>query len=124
MAGKLRKLCFGGWCAGWLVVAYLCLTPLAVQFPASDKVEHLVGYAIVTLAAASFARGTAEFLRMALAAVLLSTLLELGQLAVPGRLFELADLAANYAGITLGWLVGSGLLWLLDRRIAAEAGRV
>lgn len=111
----LRTIMLGGWCGGWLIVGYLTLTPIALQFHGNDKLEHFLGYALVTLSAASFARDRREMYRWALIAVFLSTIFEVGQLMVPGRLFELADLAANMSGVTTGLVAGLLFISIRDR---------
>ena len=63
-----------------------------------DKVLHFLAYAIVgVLAALAFRRRSARFASLALL-VLLGVGLEFGQTYVPGRSFELWDMAANSCG--------------------------
>ena len=110
--GGLRRLLFVGWCMGWLLVAWLSLTPAPEALPISDKLQHLLGYGLVTLSVGAFADRPSRIHLLALIAFTMSGFMELGQLFVPGRLAEWGDMAANGIGVGLGWLGALALLQL------------
>lgn len=120
-----HRFVFAGWCAGWLIVAYLSLTPAPEQLPVGDKIQHMAGYALVTLAIAAFAERPRHVTMLAMVALAMSGLMELGQLFVPGRLAEWNDMAANTAGVAIGWTGAQVLLWLrqtVSRMFARNPG--
>ena len=75
-----------------------------------DKSAHSLGYALMSASGSLTTPGPRRFRRLLVLALALSALLELGQLFVPSRSFELADLFANGLGVAIGGLVG--LVWL------------
>lgn len=112
-----RRLLTGLWCLGWLVVAFGMLSPNpGLPAAVDDKLAHALGFGLVTLAAASFAQGPRAMLGMAALTFLLSAGFECGQLLVPGRSFDPADLLANATGIVVAG--AAGLLWLQHLRPA------
>ncbi len=75
--------------------------------PGADKVGHLVVYGGLT-AVAVFGIGDRRLGRVPIWPTLflaVSTFDEIRQSTIPGRDVSLADLTANIAGITLGWLL-------------------
>ena len=97
MRGLVFKLAF------FVSVALLTVASLlpSNQVPSTsldDKVLHFAAYAFVgILAALAFRRRSARFAVLA-SLVLLGVALEFGQTCVPGRSFELWDMAANGCG--------------------------
>jgi len=96
------------WIASVLTVVYLSLSP-RIEFPYdfdnADKVYHMLAY--LWLAALPFFAfvHSKEALVATLSMIPLGIGLEIGQYFVPGRLFSLADMAANCLGVILGiWL--------------------
>jgi glycopeptide antibiotics resistance protein len=97
------------WIGSICIVSFYSLIP-RVEFPIdfwqADKVYHFIAYSWLAIlpmigykkrrfaAAASFSM------------ILLGISLEIGQLYVPGRLFSLADIAMNTAGVILGFFCG------------------
>lgn len=77
----------------------------------SDKVLHVIAYAIVVLSFVPFSGGRPprRWLPFAMGtAFVFGALDELHQIPVPGRFFEFGDLVANL----LGSLVGGVIAWL------------
>jgi VanZ family protein len=75
------------------------------RLPISDKVLHFSGYALLALLPAIHERfRTAALLAATLAAM--GVLLEFTQKHVQGRSFEVADMAANAAGLLCGLIAG------------------
>ncbi len=96
------------WIASVLTVVYLSLSPrieLPYDFDNADKVYHMLAY--LWLAALPFFAflNPKEALVATLSMIPLGIGLEIAQYYVPGRLFSLADMAANCLGVILGiWL--------------------
>ena len=91
-------------------------------WPGIDKIVHFVGYAVVfvTLHAATRSRSgrPSPTLLAAIGGAALSIADETVQQMVPGRNVELADIAADVAGLTAGWLLTARP----SRHIALPAG--
>lgn len=85
------------------LVAWLSLTPEppVLEIPVPDFADLVVHAVMHTVLAAALMLGWPGAGRIALA-YLLAVLLELGQLWVPGRLFDLRDMGANLAGAAWG----------------------
>lgn len=108
---RVRRGLLWLWCVAWLGVAFAMLSPHATPpLELDDKSAHSLGYALMSASGALTAPGARRFRLLLALALALSALLELGQIFVPSRSFELADLAANGLGIAIGGLVG--LVWL------------
>ncbi len=84
----------------------------------SDKIEHAVAYAIVALFGALGFPGRRHQAAIAAALVGLGVVLELVQLAVPGRMCDPADALANTAGVLAGLLAGKALSLALPAALA------
>lgn len=111
-AARWRQLAL----AASLVVALLMWLPLGEPqvLPTlwyEDKLQHVFVYLLLTLLWA----GGVALSRAAWGVLLLSALLEAGQLAIPERAFEWADFAANALGVVLAY----GLCRLRQRRAAS-----
>lgn len=96
---------------GWLLIAavlYASLAPIAAptMAPHSDKFGHLLAYFVLALWFAQLydKRGRVWW---ALAFTGMGVLLECLQALTASRHFDLTDMAANAAGVLLGWAVGS-----------------
>ena len=68
-------------------------------YPLKDKVVHFIGYGVVSTLAMLAIRSPKRQVTCLLLLTLLGIALEFGQLFVPGRAFEMADMAANGCGV-------------------------
>jgi VanZ family protein len=107
-------------------VAYLSLMaspPQPITFAFADKLEHAAGFAWLALWFFQIVSRSRSF---ALAGVLLllGVAIEVAQSFTVTRTSELADLAADGAGILLGALLArtrlGGLLAVIERRLASK----
>lgn len=90
------------------------IVALVHSIPAFDKVAHfLFAFGLGAIVEAAHGGGGRALKWI----VLIVTLEELSQLAIPGRSFDLLDLAADVAGL----LVGTATAISLRRRLAKEA---
>ena len=117
----MRKLWVG---VGWLIVAaivYFSLFKLAIDtdIQGGDKLGHLLAYGgLMAWWSQLYLSGTAR-LKLALAFVALGGAMELAQGLTPNRYPEWLDLAANTAGVLLGWLAAPPRLPNFCQRLAA-----
>lgn len=98
-----RKVLFYGCLAA---VAVLSLVP-AATLPdpgVSDKLSHLVAYAVLCLLGLAAYPGRAAFAWMVIGLLGYGALMELLQTLSPGRSMEGADILANGAGVLIGAL--------------------
>ena len=88
------------------LIAYLSLMPYEGELLANnrDKTAHLVVYGGL-MVLALWAYSPAKWLIAALALLLYSIALELGQILVPTRHFSYYDIIANAVGIALGYAI-------------------
>jgi len=89
-----------------LLVVFLSLAPDPpdlMEFDKGDKVGHLIAYLTLMLWFANLYRERAERLSTAMAFLAMGTALELVQALIGYRTFQYADMAANAAGVFLGW---------------------
>jgi VanZ family protein len=103
---SLRALWLG---AGWLgvgVVTYFSLVPdpPKIDWEEGDKLQHLVAYTSLMIWFAQVRTGGAERRITALLLVALGVALEFVQGLTGYRLMSFADMAANTAGVAVGWL--------------------
>lgn len=120
---RWRWLGFGVWLAGWgLAIALSLLDPAGLPPPpGSDKLGHLLAYALLAAWAALIFRRGAALAWALLALVLLGCGLELAQgLLTRSRSMELLDALANMLGVLLG---GSLVLTGLPERLPGRFGR-
>jgi hypothetical protein len=88
-------------------VVWLSLAPvpaLPVELDGGDKMGHVAAYAALMLWHAQLHPGTAARLALAAGFVALGVGLEFAQGALAFRRFDALDMAANAAGVALGWL--------------------
>jgi hypothetical protein len=103
-----------GWrAAGWILVLAIVigsLIPLGQRgmFAGFDKVEHLVGYALLMYWFAAL-HAPARRIWFALAFVALGGALELAQGATGWRNADSLDLLADAVGVALGWALARGI---------------
>jgi VanZ family protein len=75
------------------------------RLPVSDRLVHFLVYMVLALLPASSIRPRQRGQYSTGAMFLLGLLLELAQIATPGREFELGDLVANAIGVAVGILI-------------------
>ncbi|MHC5034807.1 MAG: VanZ family protein [Planctomycetota bacterium] len=103
----LARLCLGGWAALILAGSLLREPPGAeavMGFSGADLLAHLVAYAVLALLAVWAHVGLGwrdRLLAAGISAALFGLMIECLQ-PLTGRVFELADLAANVLGAGLG----------------------
>ena len=132
-AERLRRLAFAGWCATWLVLAWLMLHPAPPQVAGvSDKLAHFLSFALISFATITFCRTARQFLLAGGFCAFAGVGLEVAQGFTAARLFEWADMVANLAGMATGITTAALLLlvlqgrWYRQRRAPAarrDAGR-
>lgn len=97
-----------------LVVWVLCLIPLPqVGVPGGDKTHHMLAYATLMLLWVISINGGATLkqqAQIAAALVVMGLAVECAQGLTTYRFFEWADVAANTAGVLLGWMAAMGVL--------------
>jgi len=102
-----------------IAVWVLCLLPLQqVSVPGGDKLHHMLAYATLMLMWI-LALDSTTFRRQALvgaALVLMGLFVECAQGLTTYRFFEWADVAANTAGVMLGWMTAFSALRILAMR--------
>ena len=111
--GRLRPFAM---LAGWGLVAVIWAASLLIvpdtglEIPQEDKWGHLTAYGLLMGWFCGLDRAGRTRLYYFASFALMGGLLELIQGTLPHREASGADLAANVAGLTLGWLAAS-LLW-------------
>ena len=110
-----RTAAIGATIAVWV----LCLLPLQqVSVPGGDKLHHLLAYATLMLmwtiavSAPTFRRQA----QIALSLVVMGLLVECAQGMTTYRFFEWADVAANTAGVMVGWIAALSALRIVAMR--------
>jgi VanZ family protein len=87
----------------------------------SDKIEHFTAYfGLAVIPVLGF--DTRKGLTAALSMILLGVLLDVAQKFIPGRTFDLADIAANTVGVFGGLAVARAIL-VISRRRRNSTGR-
>ncbi|MGH6636529.1 MAG: VanZ family protein [Gammaproteobacteria bacterium] len=103
-----------------LLMISLSLTPFAPDIPI-DKLGHGMAYAILMVWFAWLYSNLGTRLVYAAGFVVLGIALEFAQGLTEYRTFELADMAANALGVTLGWIAARpplpNLLVLMERSL-------
>ena len=95
---------------GWMIVlliVYLSLATIEIPVPGDqgDKVGHLIAYGVLMLWFAQLYGNAKQRYLLAALCVSLGIALEFAQLLLTDtRTFSLADMAADGAGVCLGWL--------------------
>ena len=104
---KLRPL----WLVlGWLLVLfviYVSVMPEPVQLPVEegDKFGHVLAYAALMSWFANLYELSARRMQFAIGFIALGIALEFVQQSTGYRSFEVADMAADAAGVAVGWLI-------------------
>jgi VanZ family protein len=96
---------------GWMLViaiVYLSLTPAPISIPAAegDKYGHIAAYAAVTFWFMQIYDTARPRVVVVLALAALGGGLEIIQSFTGYRSMEAADMAADVAGIVIGWIAG------------------
>ena len=109
---------------GWALVAviiYLSLTPhpIEIQVEEGDKMGHLLAYGTLMLWFAQLYGSTQARWVLAAGCVALGVGLEFAQTLTDTRAFELADMAADAAGVGIGWLLAPPRLFNFLYRVEA-----
>lgn len=98
-----------------VLIVYLSLAPadIAEDLPSSDKTAHFVAYGALMIWFSQLYLHRSR-LAFAMGFIVMGLALELLQGALGHRSFELLDILANTAGVTLGWVLGVSLFagWL------------
>ena len=111
---------------GWLLVAaviYLSLTPAPpdVDLPQGDKFGHVLAYAVLMFWFIQIYIRMRSRVGIALALVAMGIALEFLQGYGGYRTFEVADMAADAAGVALGWASGpprtGNLFWRIENML-------
>ena len=110
--------------AGWLGIAaivYLSLAAPVIEtgMEGGDKLGHLLAYGALMAWWSQLYLASATRLGLGLAFVALGGAMELAQGLTPDRYPEWLDLAANSAGVLLGWLAAPPRLPNFYERLAA-----
>jgi VanZ family protein len=105
---RRRGLLALGWAwAGAIVWLSLTPSPPEVDFEASDKLGHLLSYGLLMLWFAVLFTSTRQRALHAAVFLAMGVALEFAQAGLGYREFELLDMAANAAGVLLGWAGGA-----------------
>lgn len=113
------------WLAVGIVLALAKLPPIPLDISYTDKIEHAVAFALMMLYAGMLFPRDRRW--AALGLLIYGIKVEMLQLLVPWRSAEWLDIAADAAGIGLGWCllftpIQHALGWL-DRRLAVLSRR-
>jgi VanZ family protein len=93
---------------------------LPVSFWNADKLVHLFAYLWLALLPALIVKSKKRLLLLLWGLILLGCLLEFGQMYVPGRMFSLADMGANTAGVFLGFSMGKRFRFQFWRALSVK----
>lgn len=117
------------WAVAWFGVGlliYLSLmrNPPHIDIEQSDKLQHLAAYAVLTAWWMQLWLTRGPRVAIALALFALGVYIEFAQAATGYRSYSYGDMAADAAGIALGWLAAPPrmphLLRLLEHRFATR----
>jgi VanZ family protein len=87
---------------------------------APGGLEHAAAYVVAGFLLSTVCYGRLSALRVVLMLAAYGALLELGQLWVPGRNGQLADIVADFAGASIGALVAMALARRIPKLAAAK----
>jgi len=95
---------------GWtlvLLVIHLSLAPAPFELPvqAGDKLSHVFAYLVLMSWFANLYEGPVHRFRFAIGFLALGVTLEILQRWIGYRSFEVIDMAANAAGVAVGWVL-------------------
>lgn len=97
-------------CCGWSMIGLVILLslipgPPSLDFDQGDKLQHLAGYGVLMFWFAQLYRRAATRLHWAVGLAILGVFLEVLQGMTSWRSYDVHDMAANSAGVLLGWLL-------------------
>jgi VanZ family protein len=106
------------YCLGWAIIAgivWLSITPapLELQVRQGDKLEHVFAYGVAMFWFAVLYRSRARQAGYCLAWIGLGIALEFLQRHLGYRSFDPGDMAADAAGVLVGWMLARLVLRLL-----------
>jgi len=104
------------WAALCVAVAVAALAPgdVAPTVTASDKVDHLLSFAVLTAAGLlALTPGWRGSMLAAASMLAYGVLIELLQTQIPGRFGDAQDAAADAVGVALGVALITALRWLV-----------
>ena len=107
------------WAALFVVVGVAALTPgeLAPVVTASDKIDHLLGFAALSATGVlAVSPGWRSALLASAGVLAYGVLIELLQTRVPGRHGDLQDAVADAVGVALGVTMMICLRWLFRKQ--------
>jgi len=118
---RFRVLACLAWCFCWPLIAILLLMPLPFAMVSrSDLLGHFLLFALMAFSVIAFTRKRAQVFALAALSIGYGIALECGQAFVPGRTFDVADVAANILGGVTGCLLALALLSRWVRKPASE----
>jgi VanZ family protein len=106
-----------------LLVIWLSLTPSPIEIPVEqgDKIGHLAAYGTLMFWFAQLDARRRTRLGYAVGFIALGIALEFAQGMTDYRVFEVADMIANAAGVLLGWIIapprGPDVLGFMQRML-------
>lgn len=112
---------------GWLLVAMVVYLSLAADLPAlpgegSDKVGHLIAYAVMMFWFTQIYSRSRTRIAFAIGLTLLGVGLEFLQRHTGYRTFEYADMLADAVGVVLGWIAApprtANVLSSIEKRVS------
>ncbi|MGI9435518.1 MAG: VanZ family protein [Geminicoccaceae bacterium] len=98
------------------MIAIVLLMPLPFGFVSrSDLLGHFLLFGVMAITTVTFARNPTQIVILAVLATTYGVGLEWGQGHVPGRMFDIADAAANMIGGIAGCLGALAILRVWSR---------
>ena len=96
---------FPGSLLGFLLYGDLYQQPSLIDNPFGNAINHFIAYFFVSLLGQLHFSKNENFQKLALSLIILSIILEFLQFIVPNRTFELYDLAGNFLGVVVAYLL-------------------